>query len=360
MRRVRSIVAVLTALFRTDGDVLATLELLLETNRLLLSRLDRAPRLTNDERRRLASLAHGIPRRLLETYSVLATPDTLLRWYRTLVAEKYTAPPPGLGRPPLKPKTKTTLLRLARENPSWGYDRIAGELRKLDLEVSASTVRRVLESAGVPPAPERRGRRTWAEFMRTQAANLAAMDFFSVEALTPPGIVRYLVCFVVDVGSREVKIAGIRRDPDGAWVEQIARSLTDPEEGFLVGKRYLVMDRDPLYTEKVQAIFRSGGVMSVRIPARSPNLNAHAERFVRSVREECLNHLIILGERHLRRTLDDYLAHYNTERPHQGIGNQRVRPPPDTKRAANDELGRGGLVRRSRLGGLLNSYTRTA
>jgi putative transposase len=163
-----------------------------------------------------------------------------------------------------------------------------------------------------------------------------------------------------NVGSREVKIAGVRRDPDGAWVEQIARNLTDPAEGFLVGKRYLVMDRDPLYTEKVQAIFRSGGVMSVRIPARSPNLNAHAERFVRSVREECLNHLIILGERHPRRTLDDYLAHYNTERPHQGIGNQRVRPPPDTKRAANDELGRGGLVRRSRLGGLLNSYTRTA
>ncbi len=117
---------------------------------------------------------------------------------------------------------------------------------------------------------------------------------------------------------------------------------------------------DPLYTENVLAIFRSDGVMPVRIPPRSPNLNAHAERFVRSVREECLNHLIIMGERHLRRTLDDYLEHYNTERPHQCIGNQRVRPPPDTKRAANDEPGRGRVVRRSRLGGLLNSYTRAA
>ncbi len=143
-------------------------------------------------------------------------------------------------------------------------------------------------------------------------------------------------------------------------MEQIARNLTDPEEGLLVGKRYLVMDRDPLYTEKVLGVFRSGGVMPVCIPPRSPNLNAHAERFVRSVREKCLNHLIILGERHLRRTLDDYLEHYNTERPHQGIGNQHVRPPPDARRAANDEAGRGRVVRRARLGGLLNSYTRAA
>ncbi len=155
-------------------------------------------------------------------------------------------------------------------------------------------------------------------------------------------------------------VAGIRRDPDSAWLEQIARNITDPEEGFLVGKCYLVLDRDPLCTEKVWAIFRSGGVIPVRIPARSPNLNAHRERFVRLVREECLNHLIILSERHLRRTLDDYLEHYNTERPHQGSGNQRVRPPPDAMRAANDEPGRRRVVRRSRLGGLLNSYTRAA
>jgi putative transposase len=206
----------------------------------------------------------------------------------------------------------------------------------------------VLHTADVPPAIERRGRGTWAEFLWAQAANLAAMDFFLADALTPSGIVRYLVCFVVDVGSREVKVAGIRRDPESAWVEQIARNLTDPEGGFFLGKQYLVMDRDPLYTEKVLGIFRSGAVMPVRIPPRSLHLNAHAERFVRSVREECLNQLIILGERHLRRTLGDFLAHFNTEPPHQGIGNQRVRPPPDPRRAANDGPGwcvaRGSVV----------------
>jgi putative transposase len=360
MGRVRSIVAVLSALFRTDGDVLKTLEFLLETNRLLMRRLEGPVRFTPDERRRLASLAHRIPRKLLATYSVLATPDTLLRWYRTLVAEKYTAPPRGPGRAPTEVGIRNQIVRLARENPPWGYDRIAGELRKLGVEVSASTIRRVLAAADLPPAPVRKGRRTWAEFMRTQAANLGAMDFFSVEALTPRGIVRYLVCFVVDVGSREVHVAGIGREPDSAWMEQIARNLTDAEEGFLTGKWYLVMDRDPLYTEKVRAVFRSGGVTPVRIPPRSPNLNAYAERFVRSVREECLNHLIILGERHLRRTLDEYVAHYNTERPHQGIGNQRVRPPPEPPRAANDEPGGARVVRHSRLGGLLNSYTRAA
>jgi putative transposase len=247
---------------------------------------------------------------------------------------------------------------MAEENRTWGYDRLVGELAKLDLTVSASTVARVLARHDLEPAPTRRKTRRWIDFLAAQRAHVAAMDFFSVEALTPRGLVRYLVCFVIHHESRRVHIAGVRHDPDGAWMEQVARELTHADDGFLAGKKLLVMDRDPLYTARVREILRSGGVRPLRLPARSPNLNAYAERFVRSVRTECLDHLIILGERHLRCVLADYFEHYHTERPHQGLGN--VVPIAAGREPARPTARAGPITRRTRLGGLLSHYCRKA
>ena len=181
---------------------------------------------------------------------------------------------------------------------------------------------------------------------------IAAADFFTVEVLTHAGLIRFLVFFVIDLKSRRVKIAGIAPEPDGQWVQQVARNLTDVDDGFLNGRRYLIHDRDPLFTEEFRRILRPGGVKTVKLPAQSPDLNAYAQRFVRSIREECLSQVIPLGERHLRWVIGEYVKHYHLERNHQGLGNELIEP--------NDVLERGRVVCRQRLGRLLRYYYRRA
>jgi putative transposase len=210
----------------------------------------------------------------------------------------------------------------------------------------------VLIENAIDPAPLRRT--TWRTFLKAHWEAISATDFFAVEVITWRGLMRYLVLFVIDLKTRRIVVAGISPSPDGHWVEQLARNLTDLEDGFLRGSRYLIHDRDPLFTRAFEVTLESAGVQPVRLPARSPNLNAYAERFVRSIKSECLAQIIPLGERHLRQTVTEYVEHYHRERNHQGIDNELIDPH------AEDYSGSGPIKCRERLGGLLRHYQRAA
>ena len=195
---------------------------------------------------------------------------------------------------------------------------------------------------------------SWGTFLRAHWGAIAATDFFSVEVITRSGLVRYFVLFVIDLETRRVEIAGILPQPDGAWMSQIARNLTDAEDGFLNGSRYLIHDRDPLFTRSFREVLESSGVTTLKLPARSPNLNAYAERFVQSIKSECLAQVIPLGERHLRHAVREYTEHYHAERNHQGLENELI----DDRRGA--AAMNGSVERHERLGGMLNYYYRKA
>ena len=246
------------------------------------------------------------------------------------------------------------VVRMAVENPQWGYTRIRGALSHLGHEIARTTVKRILHDHGIDPAPERSRRMPWKTFLQAHGEGLTACDRFTVEVLTLAGLRRYLVFFVIALQSRRVTIAGIPPQPYGAWMEQMARNLTDPVDGCLRRARYLIHDRDPLYTRVFGEILEGGGVQPIRLPPKSPNLNAYAERFVRSIKEECLSRVVPLGEAHLRLLVREYVEHYHRERNHQGLDNQLLqRPPPPVSLAAD-------VQRRARLGGLLNFYHREA
>lgn len=336
---------------RRQGDVI---EYLQEENRILREQVgERRLRFTDGQRRRLAMKARKLSRKALAGIDPIVTPDTLLRWYRNLVARKCDGSGVRkVGRPRTARNIEQLVVRMARENPSWGYTRIRGALRNLGHEVGRNTIRRMLATHGIEPASTRRKGVSWEIFLKLHWGAIAAADFFTVEVLTHAGLIRFLVFFVIDLKSRRVRIAGIAPEPGGRWVKQVARNLTDAYDGFLVGTRYLIHDRDPLFTAEFQQILRSAGVKTVKLPAQSPDLNAYAERFVRSIREECLSRVIPLGERHLRWVIGEYVKHYHLERNHQGLGNELVERPP--------EAGRGPVACRERLGGMLKFYYRKA
>jgi transposase InsO family protein len=195
---------------------------------------------------------------------------------------------------------------------------------------------------------------SWKTFLKAHWGAIAATDFFSVEVLTRRGLVRYFVLFIIDLQTRRVEIAGIAQQLDGAWMKQIARNLTDVDDGFLKGARYLIHDRDPLFTEAFRGVLGSSGVRTAKLPARSPDLNAYAERFVRSIKSECLVQIIPLGERHLRTAVKEYTEHYHLERNHQGLANELIEKP-------RGDLDVNGAVEcRERLGGILKYYDRRA
>jgi len=330
------------------------IEYLREENRVLREQLGgRRLRLTDDQRRRLAVKARPLGRRALAEIASIVTPDTILGWYRRLVARKYDG---SKMRRPGRPRTRKGIadlvVRMASENP-WGYTRIRDALAELGHEISRSTVKRILQDHGITPVPDRGRKTTWRSFLRGHMGVLAAADFFTVEVLTLGGIVRYFVLFVMHLDTRRVEIAGITCRPSGDWMRQIARNLTG-WDGFLEGRRYLIMDRDPLFTESFRAMLGDSGVEPVRLPTRSPNLNAFAERFVLSCKRECLSRIVPLGERHLRHALQEYVAHYHAERHHQGLGGEIIAPRPE------DAGGTGKVTCRSPLGGLLRFYHRAA
>ena len=267
-------------------------------------------RFNDDQRRRLAAKGKALGRRVLREFEPIVTPDTILRWHRELIARKYDGSAMrGLGRPPIGKEIRALAVRMASENESWGYVRIGGELSKLGHRVSPSTVRRILKERGIGPAPERLPHMPWSKFLKAHWDAIAAADFFTVEVWTRVGLVRYLVFFVIDLSTRRVEIAGIAPVPNGLWMRQIARNLIDDLSGFLRGKGFLIHDRDPLFTRGFREILSGAGVAPVRLPPKSPNLNAYAERFVLSIKSECLNRMVILGERHLRRAIASYVEH---------------------------------------------------
>ena len=306
---------------RQQQDVIDYLQ---EENRVLRAGLrGKRLKLSDDDRRRLAVKAQALGREALAQIAAVATPATLLRWYRYLIAAKYDGSKNrSPGRPPTAKDIRELIVRVARENPTWGYTRLRGALKNLGHELGRNTIKRILADHGIAPAPERGKSMSWSTFIKAHWGAIAATDLFTVEVVNPFGLVRYHVLFVIDIATRCVCIGGMTSDPNGEWMKQVARNLTDMWDGFLLGKRYLIHDRDPLFTEAVRGLLRDSGVKPLRLPANSPNLNAYAERFVLSIRRECLDRFVPLNERHLRTAITEYVVHYHTERNHQGLGNE--------------------------------------
>jgi transposase InsO family protein len=287
----------------------AVIDYLREENRVLKEQLDgRRLRLTDAQRRRLAAKGKAIGRRALEEVATLVTPDTILAWHRKLIALKWTFKRGRPGRPSVMREITELVIRMARENPHWGYSRIQGALANLGHRVARTTVANILKRHGIEPAPERGRRMSWRTFLRSHWDVLAAVDFFTVEVWGLRGLVTFYVLVVMELSSRRVHFAGVTPSPNEAWMIQIGRNLTDPFDGFLCGKRFLIMDRDTKFTDSFRALLENARTDPIRLPYRSPNLNAYAERFVRSAKTECLNKMIFFGEGSLRRAIRNYAA----------------------------------------------------
>jgi transposase InsO family protein len=319
----------------------------------VLRRQHPRPRLDWADRAVLAALTRMLPRPL--RIRRLATPHTLLRWHRRLVRWHWTYPHRG-GRPPVDARLAVLIEQMARENPSWGCKRIQGELLGIGIRVGASTVRRILKRLRIPPAPQRT-RTTWRKFLRTQAATMLACDFFHVDCAVT--LRRVYVFFVLEVGTRHVHVLGVTAHPDGAWTVQQARNLLMDLEGRASRFRFLIRDRAGQFTEAFDAVLSGAGIEVVKIPPRSPRANAYSERWVRTVRAEVTDRMLIAGPRHLRVVLDEYVAHYNQHRPHRG---RNLRPPDGDHSitAPLIDLATARIRRRALLGGLIHEYGRAA
>ena len=314
----------------------------------VLRRSAKRPELRRRDRVVLAAASGLLPRERWSAFVV--SPRTLLRWQRELVRRKWTYRRRPAGRPPLDPELRELVLRLARENPRWGCVRIQGELRKLGIGVGATTIRTLLRRQGLGPAPRRTGP-SWAEFLRAQAQGALACDFFTVETVW----LRTLhVLFWIEHGSRRVHLAGVTANPDCAWMTQQARNLAIDER--LENVRFLIHDRDAKFCGPFDSIVRSEGVRVVETPFRAPRANAVAERWVRTVRGECLDHVLIVGRRHLERALRVYVAHYNAERPHRSLALATPAGQPPAARGSPP----GAVLRRDLLAGLIHEYAAAA
>lgn len=332
----------------------AVIEYLQEEIRVLKEIHGRRLRFDDDQRRRLAAKAKKIRFGRLKEIVGVVTPHTLRAWFRKLIADKYDSSSKRvMGRPRTKDEIVNLVVQFASENETWGYTKIRDALDNLAYGISRDTVANIFRNHGIVPAPERGTKTTWADFLRRHWDILAATDFFTVEVFTLTGIVRYQVLFVMRLATREVHIAGITEKGNGPWMEQIARNLSDGFDGFLKDYRYLIHDRDPLFTSEFLKTLNGAGVRSVRLPKKSPNLNAFAERFVRSIKEESLDRMIFFSEAMLRHVIDEYIAHYHEERNHQGLESKIIRP--QFQRSA-----KGEIRRKQRLGGMLNFYCREA
>jgi len=315
----------------------------------VLRRTNPRPTLTWLDRAVLSALTRLLPTALRRVR--LVSPRTLLRWHAQLVARRWTYPRRPPGRPPTAPALRALALRMARENPRWGYRRIQGELVGLGHSVAASTVWNILQSAGLDPAPRRSGP-TWRQFLSAQAHAILAIDFAHVDTVF---LRRLYVLMVIEHGRRRVHIAGITAHPTGAWVTQQARNLLidlgDRADQF----RFLIRDRDSKFTTSFDAVFAGADIRIIRTPVRAPRANAIAERFIGTLRRECLDHVLIAGRRHLTAVLSEYVRHYNAHRPHRSL---HQHPPAGGMPPHSAAASR--VLRRDRLGGLIHEYVQVA
>jgi putative transposase len=319
--------------------------------RVLVDKLD-AQLLEPADRALLAAVSRVLPRSRWSCF--LVRPETLLYWHRRLIAGAWTCPHRQTGRPPLDQDIQQLIIRMARENPTWGYQRIKGELLQLGVQVSTTAIRTTLRRHRLDPAP-RRAATSWQTFLRRQAAGIVACDFFTVDTIW---LRRLYVLFFIEHQTRRVHLAGVTGNPDGAWVTQQARNLllVLGEQGRRV--RFLLRDRDAKLSRSFDDVFRSEAVHVLMASARALKANAYAERWVRTVRAECLDWLLVLGRAHLEEILRVYAEHYNAHRPHRAL---RLEPPlqhAGLTAVGEDQPAR--VQRRDLLGGLIHEYRRAA
>jgi transposase InsO family protein len=345
----------LAAVGAAEQEYQRAIAYLMAENKILKEKLGkkRIP-LSDDDRRVLAVKGKELGRRALEQIATICTPDTILRWHRELVAKKwdFSARRKSPGRPKVAEEIEELVLRMAKENPSWGYDRIQGALANLGHDISDTTVGNILKANGIEPAPERKKTTTWKTFIRSHWDVLAAVDFTTVEVWTKRGLVTFYLLFVMELATRRVKFMGCTPNPDGPWMKIQARELTACDDGFLNGKKYLLLDRDSKFTAEFRKIIEDQGTECVLLPPKSPNCNSQIERFMLSIKSECLDRRIFFGENSLRKAATEFVTHYHLERNHQGLDNRIIQPGPEVG------LATGEIECRERLGGLLNYYYR--
>jgi transposase InsO family protein len=318
----------------------------------VLQRQLKTPRLSWADRAILAALARLVPTGRLRQLRLIVSPRTLLRWHADLVKSCWTYPRHAPGRPRTAQAIRALVLEMARDNPGWGYRRIHGELTGLGYKLAPSTVWQILKDAGIDPAPERSGQ-AWRGFLTAQAKTILAADFFHVDTVF---LRRLYVLFFIEHGTRRVHLAGITAHPAGEWVTQQARNLLMNLEDQADGLKFLIRDRDAKFTAAFDAVFTGIGMRIIQTPVLAPRANAAAERWIASARRECLDRMLITGERHLRLVLSEYIDHYNCRRPHRTLQQNppagRAHPPAETTGAR--------VLRRGRLGGLIHEYAQVA
>lgn len=290
---------------------------------------------------------------MLATVEPTWVPGTIRAWYNALVGAKYNSVKDGQkkrGRKPITPEIVEKVLQLAKSNPDWGYDHIAGTMKYLGYDVSATTVRHILEAHGIVPDPEQRLRGDWERFIATQQHVTAATDFAQVELMTPYGLVRESLLFFMDIGGREVRCGGIVHAPDSNWTAQVVRNMCDMRDGFVLGKKYLIHDRDSLFSKRFDAVFKSVGIKIKKLPPFTPQMNSRMENYIRAIKTECLDKIVFTSREQIRLAVKEYLEYWNHYRPHAGLGGKLVMPYPQDMNAP--------IKGDSFLGGLLHGYRR--
>ena len=341
------------AVLRCRSDTANEVELLVLRHELaVLRRQVGRPSCRPADRVCLAALARALPRD--RWGSLFVRPETIRRWHRALLARRWTYPHRPPGRPATDASVRALILRLARENPGWGYRRIEGELTRLGIRIAASTVWSILQQSGIEPAP-RRSSETWREFLRAQASGIVACDFFTIDTV----LFRRLYALVfIELSTRQVYLAGITPNPTGEWATQQARNIIETFVDRTEPIRFLIHDRDSKFTAAFDAVFRSDGIRTIRTPVRAPRANAFVERWVGTVRRECRDRILVVNRRHLERVLRVYIRHYNEHRPHRSLDQRPPieEPPPGSE--TDGELGH--VRRRDLLGGLIHEYKAAA